>query len=441
ARALIASLTLSESDYHAIELQLEAAFRAGLSATGPPQCVPMLCSHGRAPSGGGGAAARGGGGGHGQSPGPGDYLALDLGGTNYRVLLVRMRPPGQPPEIVENVYSVPGELMRAAASTCSTSGRHHCRLYGRARRRPSGRKSGRSASPRLHILVPRASSAAWPAPDCSAGPRATRLRASLATTCVSCCSQEAIDRRGLAARCVALVNDTVGTLAACALEDPACMIGLIVGSRHQCRLRGAAAVDKYSTELPAGRVGLSSTRSGATSEPTAVWNGSELIWIGSWTRASINPGRQTFEKLVSGMYLGELVRLAIQQLVSDGVLFDGRMPEALRQPMSFHTKYLSEVERDPPRHYYSTDSLLTVDLGLQLVRPLDMMTVRAASVSTRSAYLVATGISCLLKRIGSPDDVTRMIDKINELHPDAKFLLRLSEDGSGKGAAAIAAMA
>ncbi len=29
--------------------------------------------------------------------------------------------------------------------------------------------------------------------------------------------------------CVAVVNDTVGTMASCALEDPECAIGMIVG--------------------------------------------------------------------------------------------------------------------------------------------------------------------------------------------------------------------
>uniref|UniRef100_A0A1I8IIL7 Phosphotransferase n=1 Tax=Macrostomum lignano TaxID=282301 RepID=A0A1I8IIL7_9PLAT len=378
-------------------------------------------------------------------PGPGDYLALDLGGTNYRVLLVRMRPPGQPPEIVENVYSVPGELMRGrgidlfdflAATIADFMAEHGAAHLAENPAAPL-RLGFTFSFPCEQRGLASARLLGWTKGYSAEGVVGNDVCQLL---------QEAIDRRGLAARCVALVNDTVGTLAACALEDPACMIGLIVGTgTNAAYVERVAAVDKYSTELPAGesRVVINTEWGNFGADGCLERFRTDLDR--QLDAASINPGRQTFEKLVSGMYLGELVRLAIQQLVSDGVLFDGRMPEALRQPMSFHTKYLSEPAHCGPRPAAGP--------------PLDMMTVRCLceAVSTRSAYLVATGISCLLKRIGSPDDVTvgidgslfkfhphfpqRMIDKINELHPDAKFLLRLSEDGSGKGAAAIAAMA
>uniref|UniRef100_A0A1I8IZ06 Phosphotransferase n=1 Tax=Macrostomum lignano TaxID=282301 RepID=A0A1I8IZ06_9PLAT len=224
ARALIASLTLSESDYHAIELQLEAAFRAGLSATGPPQC----------------------------SPGPGDYLALDLGGTNYRVLLVRMRPPGQPPEIVENVYSVPGELMRGrgvdlfdflAATIADFMAEHGAAHLAENPAAPL-RLGFTFSFPCEQRGLASARLLGWTKGYSAEGVVGNDVCQLL---------QEAIDRRGLAARCVALVNDTVGTLAACALEDPACMIGLIVGTgTNAAYVERVAAVDKYSTELPAG---------------------------------------------------------------------------------------------------------------------------------------------------------------------------------------------
>uniref|UniRef100_A0A1I8F2K7 Phosphotransferase n=1 Tax=Macrostomum lignano TaxID=282301 RepID=A0A1I8F2K7_9PLAT len=349
ARALIASLTLSESDYHAIELAAGGGLPSRPERYWPPQCVPMLCSHvtaaarqGRAQRGWRRRRRR-----RRRRPRPATYLALDLGGTNYRVLLVRMRPPGQPPEIVENVYSVPGELMRAAASTCSTSWPPPLPTLW-----PSTGAAHLAENPAAPLRL--GFTFSFPCEQRGLASarllgwtKATRLRASLGNDA----------RSGRPLRSPGQRH--VGTLAACALEDPACMIGLIVGTgTNAAYVERVAAVDKYSTELPAGG------ESGCHQHGVGQLRADRCL-------------ERTFEKLCSGMYLGELVRLAIQQLVSDGVLFDGRMPEALRQPMSFHTKYLSE----------------------------------------------------------------RMIDKINELHPDAKFLLRLSEDGSGKGAAAIAAMA
>ena len=36
---------------------------------------------------------------------------------------------------------------------------------------------------------------------------------------------------------------------------------------------------------------------------------------------SINPGRQTFEKMISGMYMGELIRQVLVDLMKDDLIF------------------------------------------------------------------------------------------------------------------------
>ena len=44
---------------------------------------------------------------------------------------------------------------------------------------------------------------------------------------------------------------------------------------------------------------------------------------------SCNVGKQTFEKLISGMYQGELVRLILRRLHAQGLVFSGEKVEAL----------------------------------------------------------------------------------------------------------------
>lgn len=51
-----------------------------------------------------------------------------------------------------------------------------------------------------------------------------------------------------------------------------------------------------------------------------------------------------FEKMISGMYMGELVRVILTHLAHEKLLFDGDY-EAISQPHSFPTKYVSEIER------------------------------------------------------------------------------------------------
>lgn len=52
----------------------------------------------------------------------------------------------------------------------------------------------------------------------------------------------------------------------------------------------------------------------------------------------------SFEKMISGMYLGEIVRLLLVALTQTSLLFQGNLSEALLTPGSFKTKFISEIE-------------------------------------------------------------------------------------------------
>ena len=49
--------------------------------------------------------------------------------------------------------------------------------------------------------------------------------------------------------------------------------------------------------------------------------------------------------MISGMYMGEIARQVLVQLVDDGLLFQDKQCEALREKGMFFTKYISEIER------------------------------------------------------------------------------------------------
>jgi len=52
----------------------------------------------------------------------------------------------------------------------------------------------------------------------------------------------------------------------------------------------------------------------------------------------------SFEKMISGMYMGELVRLVLVELVQKGLLFRGMGSDDLFTRGKFPTKYVSEIE-------------------------------------------------------------------------------------------------
>lgn len=58
-----------------------------------------------------------------------------------------------------------------------------------------------------------------------------------------------------------------------------------------------------------------------------------------------------YEKMISGMYMGEIVRLALEKLRKNGLLFNGKGSEELSTRGRFYTKYVSEIERSVSRHF------------------------------------------------------------------------------------------
>lgn len=170
---------------------------------------------------------------------------------------------------------------------------------------------------------------------------------------------------------------------------------------------------------------------------------------------SENPTQQIFEKMISGMYLGELLRLVLLDMVKEGLVFDGKMPSILNIRESITTEVISLIENDPPGTYTATRQFLR---KIEVENPTDgdCMNIRYAAecISRRSANLVAAGLSVILNKINN-NDVTigvdgsvyryhpyyhqLLVDKISELvNSNMKFDIMLSEDGSGKGAAVLA---
>ena len=53
----------------------------------------------------------------------------------------------------------------------------------------------------------------------------------------------------------------------------------------------------------------------------------------------------SFEKLFSGLYLGEIVRQVLADMTKMGILFDNIGSEKLFTPWTFQTTYVTDIER------------------------------------------------------------------------------------------------
>lgn len=170
---------------------------------------------------------------------------------------------------------------------------------------------------------------------------------------------------------------------------------------------------------------------------------------------SENSGQQIFEKMISGMYLGELLRLVLLDMIDNELIFDGTKPSMLNTPQSLTSDVLSLIENDPPGTYAGTRKFLQ-RIGVANPTDGDCMNVRYATecISRRSAYLVAAGLTAILNKMNEKDVIIGVDGSVYRFHPfyhnllmgkiselvnsGIKFGIILSEDGSGRGAAVLA---
>ncbi|KAJ3055669.1 glucokinase [Rhizophlyctis rosea] len=268
---------------------------------------------------------------------------------------------------------------------------------------------------------------------------------------------EALNRRNLKIKVTALVNDTVGTLISHAYTDPQTHIGVILGTgTNAAYFERIEEIGKWTGPNETGEMVIN-TEWGAYCEPSVL---PITPYDLALDRASTAPKMQIFEKMISGMYLGEIVRYVLLDLISTGELFKGRGSKKLDTPYNFETANMSRIERDHSLELSDTKAVLEDILGIPTTSIGDRRVVKTVCelVGTRAARLSAAGIAAIVTKMNRLDACTVALDgSVFEHYPhfanrmrDAlremlgitaeNIILELGRDGSGQGAALIAAI-
>jgi hexokinase len=181
-------------------------------------------------------------------------------------------------------------------------------------------------------------------------------------------------------------------------------------------------------------------------------------------RDSPRPGQQSFEKMVGGLYLGEIFRLVLLDLHQnpDVKIFEGQSLDKLTKAYTLDASFLSAIEEDPYENLLETQDLFTQKLGIATTKPeLELIRRLAELVGNRAARLSACGVAAICKKkgiaachVGADGSVfnkyphfklrgalalREIFDWPKELKKDPVDI-RAAEDGSGVGAALIAAL-
>ena len=275
--------------------------------------------------------------------------------------------------------------------------------------------------------------------------------------------EEALAKRGLPIKLTALINDTVGTLIASAYTDDAMRIGCIFGTGcNSAYMENCGSIPKLAHyNLPADMPMSINCEYGAFDNEHLVLPRTPYDVI--IDRDSPRPGQQTYEKMIAGLYLGELFRLALVDLHENKnvKIFEGQDISKLKKAYTLDSSFLSMIEEDPYENLSETHDLFVRVLGITTNKPeLELCRRLAELIGTRAARLSACGVAAICKKknyeschVGADGSVfnkyphfkargAQALREILDWPKGKKDLvdIRAAEDGSGVGAALIAAL-
>lgn len=214
---------------------------------------------------------------------------------------------------------------------------------------------------------------------------------------------QACQRRNLNVKMDAIVNDSSATLLSRAYTDSATRISIILGTGTNAAIHlpvSAVGSSKFGNRPQtwhdrASHVLVNSELSmfGRGVLPTTRWDD-------HLNRTHLLPDYQPLEYMITGRYLGEIVRLILLEAVKTAGLFGGTLPLTLSEPYSLDTAIVAVIEGDDsPTLSISRTYIQTHHSFPNPPTPADLLFLRTVccSVSRRSAAYLATGIHALYR--------------------------------------------
>ncbi|XP_030375919.1 hexokinase type 1 [Scaptodrosophila lebanonensis] len=263
--------------------------------------------------------------------------------------------------------------------------------------------------------------------------------------------------KDIAVNIVGIVNDAVGSLMALAWSYPDCKIGLIVGT-----FTNAAYVEETDNcQMFEGDV--TKPYMIINSDMARYGENAHLDFIRNEFDKALdletnNPGYRLFEKCVSTLYIGELVRSVIVRLMRQGVIFKEHNLEYIGIRWKMEMKSLIAIESDPPGVHTKCQEVMD-KFRMRNCLEKDLACVRyiCEVITARSAKLVACGLACFIHKMDYAEisvavdggvyrlhptySITLNKEALKLVNPSNRFKIIVAEDSAGVGAAIVAGLA
>lgn len=222
---------------------------------------------------------------------------------------------------------------------------------------------------------------------------------------------EACSKRNLNVRMDAIVNDSSSTLLSRAYADPSTRMSLILGTGTNAAVHypvNAIGIEKYGDRPPQW---FAEAKNVIVNTELSMFGGGVLTmtrWDDDLNRTHLRPDYQPLEYMITGRYLGEIVRLIIAETVQVAGLFGGQLPSSMSTPYSFDTSIVASFEDDTSPQLEKSSAFL--QKHHQFTTPpshSDLMFIQKVSqcVSRRAAAYLATaihGLWCVRNERESP---------------------------------------
>lgn len=391
----------------------------------------------------------------------GTFLALDMGGTNLRVCEIILLEEKGEFDIIQSKYRMPGELKTGTSeelweyiADCIQQFieyHHEVEDLEKLDKIPLGFTF---SFPATQNYIDNGILQRWTKGFDISGVEGKD---------VAPLFEAALAKRKLPIRLSALINDTTGTLIASAYTDDTMRIGCIFGTGcNAAYMENCGSVPKIASynlppEMP---IAINCEYGAFDNEHIVLPRTSYDVII---DKDSPRPGQQAFEKMIAGLYLGELFRLVLVDLHDNKSckIFHGQDISRLRGAYTLDSSFLSMIEEDPFENLTETGDLFLRELGIKANKPeLELCRRLAELIGTRAARLSACGVAAICKKknietchVGADGSVFNKyphfkargavaLREILDWKKDEKDPISIlaAEDGSGVGAALIAAL-
>lgn len=375
----------------------------------------------------------------------GDYLGLDLGSTNFRVVLVKFKDGHAVSEFKK--FTLPDAVLCGPSAGVfdfiAESIADFMNEQGLQRSEHKIPLGFVFSFPSVQLALNKQRLLTWTQTfKCPDGPGEDPVAL----------LEEAIQRKAkdLPVEVVVVMSDTTAILMAGNYLDKQCRIGLIIGTGSNAAfVENLENINKWTGDRKEPKHVIVNVECGSTGDKGCL-DFCRTEYERELDNNSNHPGSFTFEKSYSGHYLGELCRLVLARCNKDGILFGGKPVNLVNEIGCLTSAQITFIESSSDQNV-TRKVLEEFNLG-SVASGEDISIIQEVCefISRRGAYLVAAAMSVLVNRTGLPAVTIAVDGSLYEKHPKfhssmmevlekfcpkTKVNLILAKDGSGLGGA------